>query len=52
MSLQKISTQAIIALKDALSNLYWRKKDLRQFIELTIENSAIVSTIDWQEIQA
>jgi len=51
MSTQRISTQAIIALKDALANIYWRKKDLRQFIELTIENSAIVSTIDWQEIQ-
>ena len=49
MALQKISTQAIIALKDALTNIYWRKKDLRQFIELTIENSAIVATIDWQE---
>ena len=49
MAFQKISTQAIIALKDALTNIYWRKKDLRQFIELTIENSAIVATIDWQE---
>lgn len=49
MAIQKISTQAIIALKDALTNIYWRKKDLRQFIELTIENSAIVATIDWQE---
>jgi hypothetical protein len=51
MSVQRISTQAIIALKDALANIYWRKKDLRQFIELTIENSSIVATIDWQEIQ-
>ncbi|WP_159635683.1 hypothetical protein [Sphingobacterium composti Ten et al. 2007 non Yoo et al. 2007] len=49
MAFQKISTQAIIALKDALSNIYWRKKDLRKFVELTIENSTIVSTIDWQE---
>ncbi|MGV0752390.1 restriction endonuclease [Empedobacter brevis] len=47
--MQKISTQAVIALKDALTNIYWRKKDLRQFIELTIENSSIVATIDWQE---
>ncbi|QHC84620.1 hypothetical protein AS589_07375 [Empedobacter brevis] len=49
MAMQKISTQAVIALKDALTNIYWRKKDLRQFIELTIENSSIVATIDWQE---
>jgi hypothetical protein len=49
MKIQKISAQALIALKDALSNLYWRKKDLRQFIELTMDNPYIVSTIDWQE---
>lgn len=48
-STKKISPQAILALKDALVNIYWRKKDLRQFIELTIENPLIVSTIDWAE---
>ena len=46
---KKISARAILSLKDALVNIYWRKKDLRQFIELTIENSLIVSTIDWTE---
>lgn len=47
--MKKLSTQAIIALKETLSLIYWRKKDLRQFLELTIENSYIVSTIDWQD---
>lgn len=42
-----MSANSILALKDALVAIYYRKKDLRQFIELTIENSAIVSTIDW-----
>lgn len=46
--IRKISPHALIALKDALSNIYWTKKDLRQFIELTIYNTQIVSTIDWQ----
>ncbi len=46
---KKISPQAIFALKDALVAIYWRKKDLRQFIELTLENPMIVSTIDWTE---
>lgn len=46
---EKISPQAILALKDALVTIYWRKKDLRQFIELTLENPIIVSTIDWAE---
>jgi len=49
MKVQKISPQAIMALKDALANIYWRKKEIRQFIELTMENPYIVSTIDWQE---
>ncbi len=47
MASQRISAQALLALKEALANLYWRKEDLRKFIELSIENSAIVSTIDW-----
>jgi hypothetical protein len=44
---KKMSANSILALKDALVAIYYRKKDLRQFIELTIENAAIVSTIDW-----
>lgn len=50
MSINKtISASSILALKEALVAIYYRKKDLRQFIELTIENSAIVSTIDWTD---
>lgn len=45
---KKVSPQAVIALKDALANIYWRKQDLRQFINLTIKNNLIVSTIDWE----
>jgi hypothetical protein len=44
---KKISPQAIIALKEALSVIYWKKEDLQQFIRLTIDNPAIVSTINW-----
>lgn len=46
---KKISANAVLALKEALVAIYWRKKDLRQFIELTLENPMIVSTIDWTE---
>ena len=48
-SKKKISAQSLMALKDALSKIFWTKRDLRQFIELTIENPLIVSTIDWTE---
>jgi hypothetical protein len=46
---KRISVQTLLALKDALTNIFWAKKDLRQFIELTLENPLIVSTIDWTE---
>jgi hypothetical protein len=46
---KKISVQKLLALKDALTNILWTKKGLRQFIELTLENPLIVSTIDWTE---
>lgn len=49
MIVKKISPQALLALKDALAAIYWKKKELRQFIELTMSNPSIVSTIDWQE---
>lgn len=44
---KKISAQGILALKEALSVIYWRKENLRDFIKLTLNNSAIVGTIDW-----
>lgn len=46
---KKISASTLLALKDALTNIFWTKKDLRQFIELTLENPLIVSTINWVE---
>lgn len=46
---KKISVQTLLALKEALATIFWTKKDLRQFVELTIENALIVSTIDWNE---
>ncbi|WP_448138873.1 hypothetical protein [Sphingobacterium siyangense] len=44
---KKISPQAVLALKEALSVIYWKKEDLQQFIRLTLNNPAIVSTISW-----
>jgi len=45
--MKKFSSVAIQALKEALTNIYWTKKDLRGFIYHTIEEKAIISTIDW-----
>jgi hypothetical protein len=43
-----ISPAAILALKEALSAIYWKKGDLRKFVELTLKNPAIVGTIAWE----
>ncbi|MBI9068748.1 MAG: hypothetical protein JEZ09_15745 [Salinivirgaceae bacterium] len=44
---KKISPQAIMALKEALSVIFWKKDELKDFIKLTLNNSAIVNTINW-----
>jgi hypothetical protein len=44
---KKISPQAILALKEALSVIFWKREDLQDFIKLSIENNAIVGTINW-----
>lgn len=49
VDLKIISPAALIALKEALTHIYWTRNDLRKFVEYAIKNKAIVSTIDWQE---
>ena len=44
---KKISPQAIIALKEALPLIFWKKEDLQDFIKLTLDNKTIVGTINW-----
>ena len=46
--MKKYSSAAIQALKESLTNIYWIKKDLRGFVYHTIEQNAIISTIDWE----
>jgi hypothetical protein len=45
--MKTFSPDAIIALKEALTNIYWKKQDLRSFVYHTIENKLLISTIDW-----
>lgn len=44
---KKISPQAILSLKEALSVIFWKKEDLQDFIKLTMVNNAIIGTINW-----
>lgn len=45
--MKKFSPASITALKEALINIYWKKQDLKNFIKLSIENDAIINTINW-----
>lgn len=47
MTGKKISPQAILALKEALSVIFWKRDELRDFIKLTISNTTIIGTINW-----
>jgi hypothetical protein len=42
------SPAALQALKEALTHIYWKRRDIRDFIYHSIENKAIVSSIDWE----
>jgi hypothetical protein len=46
---KKLNPAAIIALKEALAQIYWYKKDLRSFLINTLENSSILSNINWDD---
>lgn len=43
-----LSPAAINALKEALTHIYWTKRDLRSFVYNTLPDKAIVGTIDWE----
>lgn len=44
---KKISPQAILALKEALSVITWKKDDLKDFLKYSMDNRAILGTINW-----
>ena len=46
---KKLNPSAIIALKEALAQIYWYKKDLRSFLINTLENSSILANINWDD---
>lgn len=46
---QSISPVALNALKEALSQIYWYKNDLRSFLTQTIDNPALLASINWDD---
>lgn len=45
--MKQFSANAILALKEALTHIYWKKQDLRSFVYHSVENKLLISTIDW-----
>jgi len=48
---KKIAPAAIVALKEALTNIYWYKKDLRSFLTNALTDSAILATLNWDDFK-
>ena len=46
---KRIASAAIVALKEALTNLYWYKSDLRSFLASTLANPAILGGLNWSD---
>ena len=51
MNNKKISPAAIMALKEALVHIYWRKDELKQFVYQSIENKSFLATIDFNQVK-
>jgi hypothetical protein len=45
--MKQFSPNAILALKEALTHIYWKKQDLRSFVYHSVENKLLIPTIDW-----
>ncbi len=48
---KKLNPAAIIALKEALTHIYWYKNDLRSFLINTLANPSILSTVNWDLVK-
>jgi hypothetical protein len=44
---KRLSPAATVALKEALCAVYWYKADLRSFLQQCLANSAVLSTLNW-----
>ncbi len=46
---KKIAPVAIQCLKEALTNIYWYKSELRSFLSHTLSDSTILSRLNWED---
>ena len=45
---KRLTPAAIVALREALCNVYWYKADLRSFLQQCLSNPAILATLNWE----
>jgi hypothetical protein len=46
---KRIAAAAVVALKEALTNLYWYKSDLRSFLTSTVSNPSLLGSLNWED---
>ena len=44
---KRLSSAAIVALKEVLCSVYWYKADLRSFLQQCLANPAVLATLNW-----
>lgn len=49
MPTKKIAPAAIVALREALTTIYWYKADLRSFLTSSLSNPTLLSRLDWAD---
>jgi hypothetical protein len=47
MMRKKVAPAAIVALREALTNLYWYKGDLRSFLSSALSNPTLLGRVNW-----
>lgn len=44
---KRLSSAAVVALKEALCSVYWYKADLRSFLQACLSDRSLLGTLDW-----
>lgn len=45
--MKRLSSAAVVALREALCSIYWYKADLRSFLQGCLSNPAVLGTLNW-----
>jgi hypothetical protein len=48
---KRISPAVLLALKEALTTIYWYKHDLKRFLCASLSNSPFIATLNWSEVK-